>query len=120
MQKLFLTLIVAVSAFCLAGPIHAADKPEKAPAEKSEKQATPPFNGKIAAVDVTAKTITIGKRTFLVTPASKVMKDGKTATLADAKVGDQVGGQYREAPDGKLEVLSLRIGPKPPADPKGK
>jgi hypothetical protein len=82
-----------------------------------------PFSGKINEIDQAAKTINIGKtktRTIHITDKTKVMKDGKTATLADAKVGDDVGGSYRESTDGKLEAASLRIGPKPAGEAKGK
>ena len=33
--------------------------------------------------------------------------------LDDAAVGEDVGGQYREDSDKKLNVVSLRIGPRP-------
>jgi Cu/Ag efflux protein CusF len=110
MQKLIAIALVGLAG--VLGPmfnVQAADK--DAPAEK--KEAHPPFNGKVTAVDAAAKTITVGKRTFHVVEASKIQAAGKSATLADAKMGDQVGGQYRTTTDGKLEILSLRIGPKP-------
>ena len=86
------------------------------PEEKREVR--PPFHGKISAVDKTAKTITVGERTFQVTATTKIQMAGKPASLEDAKVGDQVGGQYREGEGGRLEVLSLRVGPKPEKKPK--
>ena len=45
------------------------------------------------------------------------MKAGKPALIDDAAVGDEVGGAYREGEGGKLEVVSLRLGPKPEKEP---
>lgn len=93
------------------------DKPPASePAEKAaKKQGVIPFHGKIAAVDKTAKTIKVGERTFQVTSETRIKKAGKDATLADAPVGEEVGGAYRKADGGKLLLRSLRIGPKPEA-----
>ena len=90
----------------------AADKP--VPAEKPAGKAPRPvpFHGKIAAVDMSTKVVTVGERKFHVLPATRMIKAGKPATLADATVGEEVGGAYREAEGGKLELVSLRIGPK--------
>jgi hypothetical protein len=77
-----------------------------------------PFRGKIAAVDKQAKTIKVGERAFQVTADSKIAKAGKPATLDDATVGEEVGGSYREGADKKLNIVSLRIGPRPEAAPK--
>ena len=89
-----------------------ADKP--VPAEKpATKAARPlPFHGKVAAVDKDAKFLTVGERKFHAALTTKIMKAGKSATLADVTVGEEVGGAYREVEGGKLELVSLRIGPK--------
>ncbi len=99
-----------------------ADKVEKKVETAEGKKDRPsPFFGKINEIDQAAKTISIGKtkkKTIHITDKTKVKKDGKPATLADAKVGDEVGGSYRESADGKLEAGSLRIGPKAEATGK--
>ena len=89
-----------------------ADKP--VPGEKpATKAARPlPFHGKIAALDKDAKVLTVGERKFHAASTTKIMKAGKPATLTDATVGEEVGGAYREVEGGKLELVSLRIGPK--------
>ena len=122
MKKLFVKLaaITLLVAFA-AGPIQAQDKKESKPAASAEgKKPAPhglPFHGKLSAVDETAKTITVGgkekDRTFSVTSKTKLVKDGKPATLSEAKVGDEVGGYATLSPEGKAELVSLRIGPKP-------
>jgi len=112
-----LCLIAAMTALCSL-PVSAADKP--APSEKGEKKAAKhlPFHGKVEAVDKNAKTLKVGERTFHVTSTTKITKAGKPAILEDATVGEEVGGSYHEGEEGKLEVLSLRIGPKPAKEGK--
>lgn len=118
MKKLIvLTLAAAVGVLCSLNVV-AADKPDKKTEKAEKKEIRPPFNGKISAVDKTARTIKVGERTFSITPTTKIMMAGKPATLEDVKVGEEVGGQYREGDGGKLEVLSLRVGPKPEKKPK--
>lgn len=93
-----------------------AEKAEQKVSAEGKSNRAIPFFGKINEVDQAAKTINIGKtkkRTIHITDKTKVMKDGKPATLADAKSGDDVGGSYRESADGKMEANSLRIGQKP-------
>ena len=70
------------------------------PSKGEKKQGVIPFRGKLASVDKSAKTITVGERTFQITSETKTMKAGKPATLDDAVVGEEVGGQYRKAEDG--------------------
>lgn len=94
----------------------AAEKQEPAKAQK--KDARIPFHGKLAAVDKKAKTITVGERTFQVTSDSKLSKGGKPATLDDAVVGEEVGGNYLKGDDGKMNAKTVRFGPKPEATAK--
>lgn len=99
-------------------PAQAQDKP--AASTEAKKDRTIPFKGKINEIDKAAKTIGIGKekkRTFHITDSTKITKDGKTVMLSDATVGDEVGGTYRDN-GGKLEAVSLRIGPKPEGEAK--
>jgi hypothetical protein len=92
-------------------------KKEKAAVEKTEKAPNKPgilpFRGKISAVDKTAKTITVGERTFQVTSETKIMKAEKPATLDGAAVGEAIRGSYKKTDDGKMVAQRLWIGPKP-------
>jgi hypothetical protein len=73
-----------------------------------------PFRGKLDAVDVTAKSIKVGDRTFQVTTTTKITKDGtKPGTLDDAKVGEAVAGAFHAGDAGQYQLVSLRLGPKP-------
>ena len=87
-------------------------KPLKAAAAKAEKSAKLPFHGKLKAVDASAKTLTVGERTFRVTAETIISKDGKPALLADVVVGDNVSGSFATSADGKLNVGKLNIGGK--------
>lgn len=125
MKKSVVTLI-AVSLFTtlISTAVQAAEKKspgtQNAPAmaavaQSGSRAGVMPFHGKLSAVDTTAKTITLqGKekdRTFQVTSETRIIKQGKPATLEDAKVGDEVGGQAVKNGD-KAELRTLRIGPK--------
>ena len=76
-----------------------------------------PFHGKLKAIDTTAKTISVGTRTFEITSETIIIKDGKSATLADGVVGDETGGAYKKTDDGKLVLTKLRFGAKVATEP---
>jgi hypothetical protein len=112
-----LTLLVTTAVALAASPVLAAEKtdakPKKEAANAPKAEASGrvvPFRGKITAK--TDASITIGERTIEITSDTKIVKNGKPATLADAAVGDEVGGQYRTE-NNKMIARSLRIGPKP-------
>jgi hypothetical protein len=90
----------------------AAEKKETSKSEK--KQSSGPFRGKLAELDKTAKTITVGTRTFQVTSATKIFKAGKPATLEDGVVGEIVSGGFKTAEDGKLVATKVTFGPVTP------
>ena len=112
-------LAVAVALAPMQGWAQEKKKDDAAAEKKGERKGGNVFNGKIAAVDKTAKTIKVGERTFQVTSETKIRKGGNPATLDDAVVGDEIGGTYKEA-DGKLNALSLRLGPRPEGGEKKK
>ena len=116
-----ITTVSLFAAALLAAPMlaRAAEK-TNAPAAagqetsaKHKKHETVPFNGKLAAVDKVAMTITVGGRTFAITSATKITKDGLPATLADGLVGEMIGGAYRKEADGKLSATSPTSAKKP-------
>jgi hypothetical protein len=92
-----------------------ANPSNKAPAPKADKKARGmPFHGNVAAVDKLAKSITMtGKkqRVFHLTSETHINKENKPSKLEALAVGDYVGGYAREAPDGKLELVTLNITP---------
>lgn len=91
------------------------DKPtaEKKDAPKGGKRHnTPPINGKLAALDKQAKTITIGQTTIQITAETKIMKAGKEATLDDAVVGEPAMAVGKKDEKGKFVSKLVRFGPK--------
>jgi hypothetical protein len=110
MRTLFLAC--AIAAFALAGPLPKSIAAEAKPAASTTAKKKPlPFHGNVGQVDRTANSVKVGKRVFFVTPETKVMKNGKQASLADAVPGDEVGGAYRDV-GGRLVLVTLRLGPK--------
>ena len=81
-----------------------------------------PFRGRIHSVDTEAMTVTLDgkvkKRTLQLTAKSKIVKNGKPASLGDALAGEEVGGQIIRHLDGREEVFSIRLGPKPESKKK--
>lgn len=132
------TLLVLAIAILIATPLSAAESqttpppaaaPDGAPKAKAKPKsetaqpAGVPFNGKIAAVDLSAQTLTLSgkaQRVVKVTSQTKILREGQPATLAGAKVGEPVGGYAKKTDQGVLEAMSLRLGPKAPAEKAAK
>jgi hypothetical protein len=117
-----LAAAIAGMPFQLLGQTSDKTTMEKKPAAtKSEsstkKKGAHPFRGKLAAVDKTAKTITVGKSVYQITSETKITKDGKPALLEDGVVGDPVTGFSKPADDGKMVATTVKFGGK--GDTKG-
>ena len=81
------------------------------PPAKKKKGGSLPFHGKIATIDATAGTFTVGTLSLTVTSKTKISTTNNVpATLADFKVGDSVAGAYKKAADGTLNVSTLKMG----------
>ena len=87
------------------GSTNAGVKPGK-------KSVAGPFHGKLLALDKNAKTITVGKRTFLITSDTRIKKAGRPATFAEGVIGEPVSGYVKPAQDGKWIAVSVNFGPK--------
>jgi hypothetical protein len=85
---------------------------------KPKSHGTIPFHGKLSAVDASAKTLTVGNRTFEVTAATKIFNNDEPATLSDGKVGEPVRGTYQKTESGKLEAVTVHFGAKTGEKPK--
>ncbi|SPE51680.1 conserved exported hypothetical protein [Verrucomicrobia bacterium] len=79
----------------------------------AKKQRAHGFHGKLAGVDTTAKTITVGETTYQISSQTRIMKAGKAATLEDGVVGEDVSGSARPNEDGKMVALNVYFGPRP-------
>ena len=121
-QPILKTCALTMLALAVAGcptPLLAqttSDKAAKPAAEKKtaadKKPSAGPFHGKLAAVDKIGKTITVGKRTFLITSETRMNKAGKPATLDDGVVGEEVSGYVKPNDEGKLVATKVNFGPK--------
>ena len=121
MKKIIISLLVS---FCfVSGSFAQADGPKPVtkgenPGKKvaAKKPRPVPFNGPIAAVDKSAKTVTVGKnklRVFYVTPETRINRDRMPATLEQLAQGERVGGSYRENASGKLELVTINVNTSP-------
>ena len=112
-MKKHIALLTIVAAALVAVPTisRAEDKPVAAEQTPAHKKHGTVFHGKVAAVDTTASTITIGQTVYIISADTKINKDGKAATLADITVGAKVGGSYKKDGD-KLNVTTINIGEK--------
>ena len=118
MKKSILKLTLLTLAVALLGTpavIRAQDASSNAPATTApagKKQHGLPVHGKIAAIDTTANTVTIGKLTLNITEKTKIKKSGAVATISDLTVGDLARGFYKKDAEGKLNLTTLTIGAK--------
>ena len=69
-----------------------------------------PFHGKVASVDATAMTFSVGTLTIGITSTTKITKDGKPAVFADVTAGENVSGAYKKDDSGRLNATSVKIG----------
>ena len=87
---------------------------------KPGRSGVTPFHGKLKAVDKDAGTISVGQHTYQITSDTIIFKSDQPGTLEDAVVGENVGGAYRKADDGRLLVTKVTFGPKPAGQEKAK
>jgi hypothetical protein len=111
--SLFAAALVAMPALSRAvvTSTNAPASSDQTPA-KPKKHGNLPFHGNLSAVDAKAMTFTVGTLTLQVTSDTLITKDGKSATLADGVVGEQVSGAYKKTDDGKLNATSVHFGAK--------
>ena len=113
-----ITCLALLGAALFAVPaVTCAQDSTNAPAAPAPKKHGSVFHGKVAAVDATAMTFTVGESTAVVTSATKITKDGQPAVFADITVGQTVACAYKKDDAGKLNAISVRIGAKKQAAP---
>jgi pyruvate/2-oxoglutarate dehydrogenase complex dihydrolipoamide acyltransferase (E2) component len=108
--RLILVAALATSA-CEANAQTVSAKPAAAATAKFPKRY--PFHANVAAIDASAKTITLdGKkkqRVLYITPATRVLKDKKPVALETIKVGEYITGSLVDT-DGHLEPTTVNVG----------
>lgn len=126
-MKLPITAALCLAAFILLTPSTAPAKEKKttetatasaSPGEKAKPPRPTAYRGKIASVDASAKTFTVGKHTIKVTDETKITKNDAAATMADIVADEQVRGSYWKKEDGSLDAKSVKLGVKTAGKPK--
>ena len=84
----------------------------KPPAAQPRKHVSLPFHGRLTAVDAKALTFTVDTLVLQITTSTVITREGRSATLADGVVGEQVTGVYKKTSDDKLIASSLHFGGK--------
>lgn len=84
------------AALMTAPALSQAQDSTNAPAAQAPKKHPNVIHGKVAAVDATAMTFTIGNSTLSVTSETKLSKEGKPAVFADITVGENVACSVQE------------------------
>jgi hypothetical protein len=124
MKKQFLKfgVLTLLAAAMSVSPIRVTAADAEKPVVKppvAEKPIPParsvPFRGKLAAVDKTLMTFTVGERVFQVTSQTKISKGGKPGILEDGVVGENVTGAYKKGEDGKLTATTVNFATTPAA-----
>jgi hypothetical protein len=108
-----LTSLALLAAALLAAPaITRAGDATNTPAAQTPapKKHGLPFHGKVASLDATAMTFTVGTLTIGITSATKITKNGNPAVFADITAGANVTGSYKKNDAGKLDATSVKIG----------
>jgi hypothetical protein len=107
-----LTFLALVAAALAATPaICRADDATNTPAATpAPKKHGLPFHGKVASVDSTAMTFTVGTMTIAVTSTTKISKDGQPAVFSDITTGSMVRGSYKKDDSGNMNATLVRIG----------
>ena len=83
-----------------------------------KEQAEQSFQGKVEAVDSTARTLTVGGKVVSVTSETKIKKGSNSINLSDVKVGDAASGMARHGFNGKIDAVSISIEEKKVDDKK--
>jgi len=74
-----------------------------------ERESGESFGGRVAEIDPTARTLTVGREKYFVLPTSKITSSNQPAQLKDIDVGESVTGRFRESAQGRAEIVSLEI-----------
>lgn len=111
-RLLKLTLLTFLAAAMAGLSLASRADDAAAPAASADQTVKSKFLGDVSAVDTNAMTFTVGDQTLTVTSESKITRNGKPATLADAVVGEPARGTFTKSADGKLDVTKVRFGKK--------
>jgi len=107
------TFSLLAAALLVVPAVSRADDSTNAPAGQTPpKKHSNVIHGKVASVDATAMTFTVGESTVTVTSETKITKDGQPAVFSDITAGETVAAAYKKDDAGKMTATSVRIGEK--------
>jgi len=109
--KVSLVMLGVVAALGMT-PMLALAGPATTGEEEKPEKAQKPFDGKVEAIDIAAKTFTVGGNLVYTSDKTKMTKGGKAIKLSEIAVGDEVHGTTHQTYDGKTEALTVKVGPK--------
>jgi hypothetical protein len=110
--KISLLTLLATAVIAVPMTSRAQDAATNAPVKVKKAKSGLTFRGAASAVDTNAMTVTVGERTFNITSATKIAKNGKPAVLADITAGETVSGAYKKNADGKMDATTITVGKK--------
>jgi len=110
--SLFAAALVAMPVLSRAEVTNAPAASDQTAQAKPKKHESLVFHGTVSAVNTNAMTLTVSKRTFDITSATKITKNGQPATLSGVAVGDKVGIAYKKTAEGKLSATTVNDGKK--------
>ena len=126
------TLALPLLLLALSIPVRGAE-PEPEPGTSTQSRAEPGatstnapasrrlfISGVVATLDLTNRWLEVRatnrlQRVWYATNAN-VMLTGQRVSVADVRIGDRVGVVARPGNDGEWQLISLRIGARPPGD----
>lgn len=110
--KFCISLLSAMAVMAVAAPALVAATPQApAPDDKDKPGMLQPVQGKVTAVDQEKKTISVAEKTLHVSENTLITRKGETIELAALKVGEEVHAMTRNTVDGKIQAVTIRVGP---------
>lgn len=120
--KLPIPAQLCAAALTFGAPASAPAKEKKATAAATPEASGSPiakakarairYHGKVASVDLGAKTFMIGKRTIRLTDQTQIRKEGAAATMSDVARVEKVSGSCWKKDNGTPEAKSVNLGAK--------
>jgi len=112
-KQIALIAITAAALIAVPAITRAEDASTNAPAASAPvKKHGSVFHGKVASVDATAMTVTVGTQTYTFNSDTKITKEGQPATFADITVGTMIGGSFKKDASGTMTAVKVTIGGK--------
>ncbi len=87
-----------------------ADSPLTGGPDTKAERVKAAFQGKVEAVDASAKTLTVDGKLIYTSDSTKITKASALIKLDHVMAGDEVRGTLQQTGDGKTEALTVNVG----------